>query len=74
MAVVAAVAGRDPRDGITDFVGRRDELARLADLLERSRLVTVVGPGGVGKTRLARVAAAEAVGNYPDGGPRYNGA
>ena len=61
------MAGRDPRDGITDFVGRRDELARLADLLERSRLVTVVGPGGVGKTRLARVAAAEAVGNYPDG-------
>ena len=61
------MAGRVPQDGITDFVGRREELARLADLLQRSRLVTVVGPGGVGKTRLARVAAAEAVGNYPDG-------
>jgi predicted ATPase len=67
LAVVTAVAGRFPQDGITDFVGRRDELARLASLLERSRLVTVVGPGGVGKTRLARVAAAEAVDNYPDG-------
>ncbi len=67
LAVVTAVAGRFPQDGITDFVGRRDELARLADVLDRSRLVTVVGPGGVGKTRLARVAAAEAMGNYPDG-------
>ena len=36
-------------------------------MLDRSRLVTVVGPGGVGKTRLALVAAAEAVQNYPDG-------
>jgi non-specific serine/threonine protein kinase len=61
------VAGRFPHDGITDFVGRRDELARLATLLNASRLVTVVGPGGVGKTRLARVAAAEAMDNYPDG-------
>ena len=61
------MAGRLPRPGITDFVGRRDELARLAATLNRSRLVTVVGPGGVGKTRLARVAAADAVGDYPDG-------
>ena len=36
-------------------------------MLNRSRLVTVVGPGGVGKTRLALVAAAQAVRNYPDG-------
>jgi predicted ATPase len=61
------VAGRLPLQGITDFVGRRDELSRLATLLKRSRLVTVVGPGGVGKTRLALTAAAEAVQNYPDG-------
>jgi predicted ATPase len=65
--VIAAVAGRLPLHGITDFVGRRDELSRLASMLDRSRLVTVVGPGGVGKTRLALVAAAEAVQNYPDG-------
>ena len=61
------MAGRFPQDGITDFVGRRDELARLTAMLERSRLVTVVGPGGVGKTRLARVTAAGAMENYPDG-------
>jgi predicted ATPase len=36
-------------------------------MLNHSRLVTVVGPGGVGKTRLALVAAAEAAQNYPDG-------
>lgn len=35
------------------FIGRRDELERLAHALSESRLVTVVGPGGVGKTRLA---------------------
>ncbi|RKT55349.1 BTAD domain-containing putative transcriptional regulator [Saccharothrix australiensis] len=42
---------------LTSFVGRADELALLAALLETSRLVTVVGPGGVGKTRLAVEAA-----------------
>ena len=36
-------------------------------MLNQSRLVTVVGPGGVGKTRLARVAAADGLENYPDG-------
>jgi class 3 adenylate cyclase len=52
---------------VTPFVGRRAEQARLAGLLSRYRLVTVVGPAGVGKTRLAvRVAGAE-VGAYPDG-------
>ncbi|TDD25296.1 BTAD domain-containing putative transcriptional regulator [Nonomuraea diastatica] len=38
---------------LTSFVGRQDELELLLELLETSRLVTVVGPGGVGKTRLA---------------------
>jgi predicted ATPase/DNA-binding SARP family transcriptional activator len=37
----------------TSFVGRIGDLEALADMLRRSRLVTVVGPGGVGKTRLA---------------------
>ncbi|SHN43402.1 ATP-binding protein [Cryptosporangium aurantiacum] len=35
------------------FVGRSAELAALADAVEQGRLVTVVGPGGIGKTRLA---------------------
>ena len=51
----------------TGFVGREAELARLARLLERARLVTVTGPGGVGKTRLALRAAAAAAPGFADG-------
>ncbi|HEY1818664.1 MAG TPA: LuxR C-terminal-related transcriptional regulator [Trebonia sp.] len=45
---------------VSGFVGRTGELARLANMLGSARLVTVVGPGGVGKTRLALRAAASA--------------
>jgi predicted ATPase/DNA-binding SARP family transcriptional activator len=38
---------------LTSFVGRTDDLTALDDAVARSRLVTLVGPGGVGKTRLA---------------------
>jgi non-specific serine/threonine protein kinase len=48
-------------------VGRDTELAALAGLLATARLVTVAGPGGVGKTRVARAAAAAAVDRYSDG-------
>jgi predicted ATPase/DNA-binding SARP family transcriptional activator len=41
----------------TPTIGRETDLARLRELLSRQRLVTVVGPGGVGKTRLAVEAA-----------------
>jgi non-specific serine/threonine protein kinase len=61
------VAGRFPHDGYTDFVGRQDELTGIAALLAESRLVTIAGPGGVGKTRVALVAAARAAASYPDG-------
>ncbi|WP_436960884.1 BTAD domain-containing putative transcriptional regulator [Streptomyces sp. SudanB182_2057] len=43
---------------LTTFVGRDGELASLGRLLDANRLVTVIGPGGVGKTRLAVEAAA----------------
>ncbi|MFE9742065.1 ATP-binding protein [Streptomyces sp. NPDC006477] len=49
------------------FVGRSAEQAALTALLERSRLVTVVGVGGVGKTRLALRAATEVQKRYGDG-------
>ncbi len=49
------------------FVGRETELARARELLGRSRLVTVTGPGGVGKSRLAVRAAGEAAGRFRDG-------
>jgi predicted ATPase/DNA-binding SARP family transcriptional activator len=51
----------------TTFVGRVDELLGLQRWLSTNRLVTVVGPGGVGKTRLAVAAAQEAAAAYPDG-------
>jgi predicted ATPase/DNA-binding CsgD family transcriptional regulator len=51
----------------TSFVGRRGELGRLRGLLSESRLVTLVGPGGVGKTRLALRAADELRRSFPDG-------
>ena len=56
---------------VTGFVGRRRELEMLAQLLQSARLVTVTGPPGVGKTRLALRAAANAVtdaqGQFADG-------
>jgi non-specific serine/threonine protein kinase len=49
------------------FVGRVAELARARELLRESRLVTVTGPGGVGKTRLAVRVASEAAAGFRDG-------
>lgn len=49
---------------LTSFVGRDTEREDLADALTESRLVTVVGPGGVGKTRLAIAVAQEFVAQF----------
>ncbi|MFI6095942.1 BTAD domain-containing putative transcriptional regulator [Lentzea sp. NPDC051213] len=43
---------------LTSFVGRDDEMVQVAGLLTEARLVTLVGPGGAGKTRLATEVAA----------------
>jgi predicted ATPase len=53
---------------LTSFVGRRTELSEMKSLLSASRLVTLTGIGGVGKTRLALRAATEARRSFPDGG------
>ncbi len=54
---------------LTAMVGRQAELARLRDLLDdpACRLVTLVGPGGIGKTRLALEVAAARQGSHRDG-------
>jgi DNA-binding SARP family transcriptional activator len=52
---------------VTSFVGREREIAHIDALLERSRLVTLIGPGGAGKTRLAREAVAGWVDRVADG-------
>jgi predicted ATPase/DNA-binding CsgD family transcriptional regulator len=52
---------------VSAFVGRAGELDALAGLLRGGRHVTVTGPGGVGKTRLALRAAADVADRYPDG-------
>jgi len=52
---------------LTSFIGRERELQDLKALLERSRLLTLTGAGGSGKTRLGLQLAAEVTGGFPDG-------
>jgi predicted ATPase/DNA-binding CsgD family transcriptional regulator len=66
---------RTPPDGIphnlplevTSFVGREREIAAIRRLLPATRLLTLTGAGGCGKTRLALRVAVELAGAYPDG-------
>ena len=52
---------------LTSFIGRRSEIADVKQALAQSRLVTLVGPGGVGKTRLAIHTAEEVRRAFADG-------
>jgi DNA-binding SARP family transcriptional activator len=68
--VPAAVPRRERHNlplRLTSFVGRERELAALDGLVGQARLVTLTGPGGAGKTRLAVEFAAEAVERFRDG-------
>src|ERR1051326_834834 len=71
VAALPSNRGAAPRHNLpaqpTSFVGRRSEQTRLAELLESCPLVTLVGPGGVGKTRLALEVAASVTELFPDG-------
>ncbi len=51
----------------TTFVGREREIAAVGRLVETHRLVTLIGVGGVGKTRLGMQIAADLVARFPDG-------
>ena len=52
---------------LTSFIGREGELAEVKDLLAKTRLVTLVGVGGIGKSRLSLQVAADAMDDFPDG-------
>ncbi|MGH8932702.1 MAG: ATP-binding protein, partial [Egibacteraceae bacterium] len=63
---VAASLGNLPAP-LTNFIGRGEEIAQLQQLMASSRLVTMVGAGGTGKTRLALQTAAELTAEFSDG-------
>ena len=68
--MIAPPSGRrhsNLRASLTSFIGREEELARVSTLLESGRLVTIVGPGGAGKTRLASEVAARWTSRRSDG-------
>ncbi|XMN09463.1 AfsR/SARP family transcriptional regulator [Streptomyces griseobrunneus] len=55
------------RARLTSFVGRDPDIAALREDLTRTRLVTLLGPGGAGKTRLSQETAEAVAGAWPDG-------
>jgi len=52
---------------LTSFVGREEQIGEIKQLLGRNRLLTLTGPGGTGKSRLALQVAAEMLADQPDG-------
>ncbi len=52
---------------LTSFVGREKEIAEVKQLLDATRLLTLTGPGGTGKTRLSLQVAADVLPSFPDG-------
>ncbi|MCW2947629.1 MAG: protein kinase [Actinoallomurus sp.] len=75
LAVLRGEPGRDERPSartnlrarLTSFIGREEEIARVGKLLEQNRLVTLTGPGGAGKTRLAVESAEHIIERMPGG-------
>src|SRR5215468_5954433 len=68
--VLSAGAAAHPNNlpaRVSSFVGRKREIEEVKRLLQRSRLVTLLGIGGVGKTRVALKLATEVIERYPDG-------
>ncbi|WP_370616073.1 BTAD domain-containing putative transcriptional regulator [Mumia qirimensis] len=63
----AARSRSNLRTALTSFVGRDRAVAELSALVTSNRLVTLVGPGGAGKTRLAVETASRVAASYPDG-------
>jgi predicted ATPase/class 3 adenylate cyclase len=66
LRVAGSTKGNLP-ERMTTFVGRSSDIREIGELLESNRLVTLTGPGGIGKTSLAVEAARERVASMPDG-------
>src|SRR6266487_895182 len=62
-----APVGAPPPAQLTSFIGRERETAAVQDLLQSTRLLTLTGAGGTGKTRLALEVAGRVGSQYPDG-------
>ncbi|HEU4941077.1 MAG TPA: protein kinase, partial [Candidatus Eisenbacteria bacterium] len=65
--VDAAAAPHNIPAALTSFIGRRRERAEVRRLFASSRLITILGPGGIGKTQLALHVAADMLEDEPDG-------
>lgn len=65
-SVPTKLAGQLPHP-VANLVGREEERVEVGSEIRRSRLVTLVGPGGIGKTRLAIETSREIAKEYPDG-------
>jgi ATP-dependent Clp protease ATP-binding subunit ClpA len=58
---------------LTSFVGREQEMAAVSRLLATTPLLTLIGAGGVGKTRLALQVAADVLDSFSQAVTRYEG-
>src|SRR5207253_119623 len=67
IGALEAPAGAPPPAQLTSFIGRERETAAVQELLQGTRLLTLPGAGGSGKTRLALEVASRAGAQYPDG-------
>jgi predicted ATPase/DNA-binding SARP family transcriptional activator len=65
--VDAMLPGSARAGSLSRLIGREQELASIAGMHDRARLVTLTGPGGAGKTRLAEAAAGRLAGRFADG-------
>ena len=67
MPMSSRLGSQLPMHILTELVGRDEEVAALQQLLAQSRLVTLTGPGGIGKTRLSIEVGNAVCAQYPDG-------